>query len=97
MPFEKVIVDAEALRRFREASGQLEVCDAQGRTLGFFMPPSMVHAYEELGYAWARAQFADDAELERARAEPGGLTTAEAIERLEEVIRANRSASEDAA
>ena len=90
MSVEKVTIVAEPVARFRETVNQLEVCDAQGRTLGYFLPPDLYH---EWLYAWAKAQFADEAELDRARAEPGGMTTAEAISYLDRVARSGGNAA----
>jgi hypothetical protein len=55
-------------------------CDESGRTLGYYVPaPDQLR---EL-YDWAKAQFTDE-EIERARREPRGLTTAEVLARLKE-------------
>jgi hypothetical protein len=90
MPSEKVTVTAEPLSRFREATDALTVCDPQGRTLGYFLPPDLYH---DCLYAWAKAQFADETGLEAVRNEPGGYTTPEAIARLAEVAKSGRKAS----
>lgn len=87
---DKITIDAAALPQFRDATDRLEVCDAQGRTLGYFLPPNL---YKEWLYAWAKAQFADESDLDAVRNEPGGLTTSEAIARLTEVANSRRRAS----
>ncbi len=80
----KIILDADLKARLNGLDEELELCDTDGRTLGHFIPPEM---YRELMYAWAKAQFANEEELEKARQEPGGLTTAEAIAYLEALAR----------
>ncbi len=84
----KLTLDAELRAKLNGLNEPLEVCDESGRTLGHFLPANL---YREWAYAWAKAQFADQAEREQARQEirsEGGLTTAEAVACLEQVARA---------
>jgi hypothetical protein len=74
----KVVVQATVRSQLHDLDSELELCDESGRTLGYFVPASEVEARH---YEWARAQFTDE-ELERARGEPGGRTTAEILARL---------------
>jgi len=90
MHFEKVTVAAEPLSRFREATDGLEVCDPQGRTLGYFLPPDL---FRELGYAWARAEFADKAGPEFPDDGRPPMTTGEAITYLEGIARSGGNAA----
>ena len=75
---EKVIVDADLRSRLHNLDSTLVLCDEAGQVLGHYVP-----APDRLpwAYDWARTAFTDD-ELERARQEPGGRTTAEVLERL---------------
>ncbi|MGH7127175.1 MAG: hypothetical protein ACREJB_07495 [Planctomycetaceae bacterium] len=83
---EKVTVDAAIGSQFESSADRVEICDKTGRTLGYFLPPSL---YREWLYAWAKTQFSDDEELERVRREPGGLTTREAVDYLEQLAQSH--------
>jgi hypothetical protein len=76
---EKVIVDADGRVKLNEHTGEVEIADPLGRTLGYFVPPEQ---YDEMQYAWLNR----DLTLEERQAiqeeyrTNAGLTTAEAIE-----------------
>jgi hypothetical protein len=80
----KVLIDDVLRAKLNGLAGEVELCDESGRTVGHFLP---MDQYLKLLYAWAKAEFADEEELRQARAEPGGLTTAEAIAHLESLAR----------
>jgi hypothetical protein len=68
----------------------VELCDAQGRTLGYFVPVAehqrlqrLEEEHQQLLYAWAQARFSDE-ELERAEAEEEEFTTEEVLKDLED-------------
>lgn len=71
----RIVVDPSLLSRLSNLDSRMEFCDESGKTLGYFVPAS---EQERLLYAWARAAFSDE-EIERARAENGGLTVAEVL------------------
>jgi hypothetical protein len=75
----KLIVHPSLRSQLNGLASELELCDETGRTLGYFVPAA---EHERQLYDWANAQFTDE-ELERARQEPGGRTTAEILARLE--------------
>jgi len=76
----RVIVDASLQVKLPQLDSSFEFCDESGRTLGYYVPaPDQLR---EL-YDWAKAQFTDE-EVERARREPGELTTAEVLARLKD-------------
>ena len=78
----KVVLDAALREKLGPLGHEVELCDESGRTLGFFVSPEV---HRKLSYAWAKTLFTDE-ELALARAEPGGLTTEEAIEHLNKLI-----------
>ena len=82
----KVILDAALREKLAPLDSEVELCDETGRTLGFFLSPEVHH---KLIYAWAKSQFTNE-ELALARAEPGGLTTDQAIEALERLMKSSR-------
>lgn len=73
---EKVILDAAILARLGHLDSHLELCDEEGRTVGYYVP-----ATDPDMYRWAEAQVSVE-ELDRRRREPVGRTTAEVLERL---------------
>lgn len=82
----KVILDPSLRAKLNGLNEHVEVCDEQGHTLGFFLPPDIYH---KLLYAWAKTQFTDE-EIAQARREmrtEGGLTTTQAVAYLEKVAR----------
>jgi hypothetical protein len=80
----KVTIDAALQAKFENLEDPLELCDATGRTVAIAVPPDL---YERWLYEWAKAEFSDEEELERARQEKESLTTSEAIAFLEQLIR----------
>jgi hypothetical protein len=76
----KIILDPDLKARLNGLNEQLEICDADGRTLGRFLPEQ---AYRKLLYAAIEAAcFHDKEELERRRRETGGMTLAEFWKRM---------------
>ena len=69
------IVDSAIRSQLDDLGTELEFCDEAGRTLGYFVP---VPDRERELYDWAKGEFTD-AEIERAREEPGGLTIDEML------------------
>lgn len=87
----RAILPNSILAQLPDLNGQLELCNEEGQTIGFFVPPDMHHAYM---YAWAKAQFTDD-EARQAREDirrNGGMMTAEAIAHLESLSRPEENA-----
>jgi hypothetical protein len=74
----KIFLDALLKERFNGLDERAEICDESGRTVGYFLP---IEVDPGLDYDAARALFSND-ELEIARRQPGGRTTAEVLERL---------------
>ena len=76
----RVIVDATLQVELPHVDSSFEFCDASGRTLGYCVP-----APDQLGplYEWARGEFTAE-EIDRARREPRGQTTAHVLARLGE-------------
>jgi hypothetical protein len=73
-----VIVDRALAGQLEAFNAEVKLCDEAGRTLGFFVPsPESLRQ----DYAWARNAFPDE-EIEQARREPDGRTTAEVLARL---------------
>lgn len=85
----KVVLDDDLRAKLNGLNEEVEVCDAAGRTLGRFLPEQ---EYWRLMYDLAKAEFSDDAELEEARRESGGMTTAEAVAYIEQIIRSHGGA-----
>ena len=96
MQTEKVTLDSDAAARLRDATGQLELCDAEGRTLGYFLPPDTYrewHGCREMAYDWAREQFGDDYGPQYPDDGRPPMTTAEANRYLEGVAKSGESAA----
>jgi hypothetical protein len=74
----RVVADQELRSKLHGLDSHVEVHDESGRPLGHYLPEA---DYHELLYAWARSLFTDE-QIQKARAEPGGLTTAEVLARL---------------
>jgi hypothetical protein len=84
LPVNKVTIDPSLRAKLNGLNEHLEVCDENGRTLGFFLPPDLYH---KLLYAWVKTQITDE-EIAQARSEikaEGGLTTSQAVAYLEKV------------
>ncbi len=78
----KITLHPSIMSQLPNLDRHLELCDEQGRTVGYFLPPDL---HREMLYAWAKTQFTDE-ELDQARRElksGGGLTTLEAIDYLQ--------------
>jgi hypothetical protein len=76
----RVALDATLRAQLLQFRGQVELCDETGQTVGFFVPARQ--SDQCAAYAWLRTQVSDD-ELEKARQEPGGISTADLLQRLE--------------
>jgi hypothetical protein len=74
----RIVVDTSLRSRLDNLDFPLELCDEGGATLGYFVPAA--ERQREL-YQWARTAFSDE-DIERARREPGGSTTAEVLSSL---------------
>jgi hypothetical protein len=72
----RIVIESAIRSRLDELEAQMEFCDESGRTLGYFVP---VPEQDRQLYDWARRQFTDE-EIQRARAESGGLTIDEVRE-----------------
>lgn len=79
----QVTVTADLRSQLHGLDSDLEFRDESGRMLGYFVPVPEVTGVEPWMYQWAKAQFGEE-ELERARRQPGGRTTAEVLRRLEQ-------------
>ena len=62
-------------------SGEVELCDESGRILGYFVAPDV---HRQLRYEWAKQLFTDE-ELDRARTQAGGRSTADVLDRLQKL------------
>ena len=88
----KVMLDPSVRAKLHELKEYLELCDENGHTLGFFLPPSL---HDKMLYAWAKSQITDE-EIAEARREIGsdsGLTTTQAIAHLQKVAREAKGGS----
>lgn len=67
---EKILLDDELRSRLNGLNGELEFTDAEGRTVGHFLPPDV---YKKLLYAYAesRCPFTEE-ELAQLEREEGG-------------------------
>jgi len=79
----KVTLDSALRATLGNIDTELALCDEQGQTVAHVLPAA---TFNRLIYAWARSQLSQD-EIEQARNEPGGMTTAEAVGYLENLIR----------
>lgn len=73
-----VTVDERAAAALAAAREQVEVRDATGHRIGYFLPPAL---HERLLYDWARCSASQGA-IEAARAEEEGSTLPEVWARL---------------
>jgi hypothetical protein len=76
----KIILDPDLKARLNGLDRQLEFCDADGRTLGHYVPAD---EYRKMMYALAEAAcpYSQD-ELRRMREEKGGVPLAEIWKKL---------------
>jgi hypothetical protein len=86
----KIVLDEELRAKLNGLNDEVEVCDSEGRTIGRFLPEQ---EYWRLMYDLAKTDFSDDAELEEARREPGGMTTAEVLAFIDEIVRTRGNGS----
>ena len=77
----KVVLDQSWRSKLNHLDAQVELCDETGRTVGYFLPAEL---HDRLCYEWAKTQFTDE-ELEQARKQPLGRTTAEVLARLKKL------------
>jgi hypothetical protein len=80
---DKVTIDATLRAKLGDLSRQFELYDESGQRLGFYVPAP---TYDPALYEWAKSQISDE-ELRRRAEEPGGYTTAEVLQHLEELQR----------
>lgn len=73
-----VTVDEKAAAALAAAREQVELRDATGHRIGYFLPPAL---HERLLYDWAQSRATEPA-VEAARAEMGGSTLADVWARL---------------
>ena len=65
----KVTLDEALKAKLNGLNEELEICDADGRTVGHFLPPDL---YREMLYAWAESQSGiTKEELDRRRSQRG--------------------------
>jgi hypothetical protein len=79
---EKVQLSTDVLAKIGDVTFPAELCDEAGATRAVVLP---VELYREMLSAWAGAAFREE-DLARARSEPGGYTTAEAIAYLHKLV-----------
>jgi hypothetical protein len=72
----KIMVDADTQAKLHAPDGLLEVCDASGQTLGYFVPAG------KNGGAPARSPFSDE-EIQKRRQQRVGKPLSEILARLE--------------
>ena len=83
---QKVQLSREVLAKLGGVNFAAELCDEAGATQAVVLPVEM---YREMLLAWSDDAFREE-DLQRARAETGGYTTAEAIAYLNKLV-ADRS------
>jgi hypothetical protein len=74
----RITVNDALLGQLGTGGEEAELCDAQGRRLGYFLPDQVDR---QLVCRWANSQVTDE-EIERCRQETESFTTAEVLERL---------------
>lgn len=77
----KITVDPTLYSKLNGLNCQLQLCDASGKTLGFFVP---FDEYEKLIMEWVKGKYPPE-ELERIAQEPEESTTAEVLARLNQL------------
>jgi hypothetical protein len=73
-----VTIDSATAAKFEAQTGEVEVRTSDGRLVGVFTP---LREGTPEDYEWARQHFTQE-EIEVARKEPGGYTTAEVLQHL---------------
>ena len=76
----RIIIDGELRSRLDNLDSQMELCDESGRILGYYVPAAVC---DPSLHQWARDQFTEK-EIDRARAEPGGLSIGEVLDGLDD-------------
>lgn len=79
---QKVQLTPEEFAKLTGENFATELCDEAGATRAVVLPVEM---YREMYSAWADAAF-NEADLQRARNETGGYTTAEAIAYVNKLV-----------
>lgn len=79
---QKVQLSPEVLAKLGGMNFAAELCDEAGATQAVVLPVEM---YREMLLAWTDDAFREE-DLQRARAETGGYTTAEAIAYLNKLV-----------
>ena len=74
----RVVVDQSWMATLGGLSGEVELCQENGQTIGFFLPA----ASREKVYAWAKGRFSRE-ELDQAAHETGGRPLADILKDLE--------------
>jgi hypothetical protein len=83
---EKVPLNSDVVAKLRDLETFVELCDESGQARAVAMPPEL---HREMMSAWLKSMFTDE-EIEEARRESGGMTTAEAIAYLQKVASEHR-------
>ena len=73
----RLVLDAATTEKLRAAQERVQVCDAKGNVLGYFLPSSDRGLYKILD-----CPFTEE-EIERARNEPGGRSLGEILSDLQ--------------
>lgn len=77
----KLILDDELRTKLSALQGRVELCDPDGRTIGYFMD---ARAYQGWLYEVAKDWFTDE-EIAEGRNEEGGMTTQELLAHLRQI------------
>ena len=77
----RLVLDTETAARFKDVSERVELCDANGRTLGYFQPANGENGLTDLD---RQGPFTRE-QLEQFRNEPGGKPLSEIVKRLKEL------------
>ncbi|VTT97308.1 unnamed protein product [Gemmataceae bacterium] len=83
---QKIKLPAELTAKLGDVTAPAELCDESGATRAVALPPEL---YQEMFHVWADSVFDKDS-LDRARREPGGMSTPEAIAYLRKVAAEHR-------
>ena len=73
----RLVLDAETTEKLRATQERVEVCDVNGKTLGYFLPSTDRGLYKIFD-----CPFTEE-EIERARNEPGGRSLQEILADLQ--------------
>jgi hypothetical protein len=77
----RVVIEAHLKETLTRSGGRVALCDAEGKTLGLFVPLSL--ADDAAIVEWAKSQISDE-EIQRRLNEPGPRrTTAEVLQRIQ--------------